>query len=194
VTLRAVLAGLAITVSLWPAPATADESMRLSVEWEKVGAAIRASAEARDPGRERDREPASGDTPWIGLSPTLSIVAHDWNASQRLWGYLGPTDQLRLSRSSRMVVTRVRLGHGRIAPFAQLGLGQWRVDTSVLITLPSDVEIAAQVGAGFELRVAPGFVLALELDGTTLYREAREPQMVACPRMWGSLLAGRAVF
>ena len=190
---------MAVGLSLLTTPARADEGTRLAVDWEKLGEVLGdSSSHAREAGgawRTEAQESGPGvEGRDVGLSPQLSIVARDWGKSQRLLGYLGPTDLLRLSRSSRMVVTRVRLGHGRIAPFAQLGVGQWRVDTSVLATLPSDVEVAAQVGAGFELRLAPGAVLALELDGTTLYREAHEPQMVACPRMWGGLVAGRAVF
>ena len=193
---------LVIGCVLRAAPAFADEGLRLSVEWDKLAAVIRDGTRTvlpreswRTDSQERYGTSSGAESRWLGVSPRLSIVARDWNTSQRLWGTLGPTDQLRLSRSSRMVVARVRFADGRIAPFGQLGVGQWRVDSSVVATLPSDdVELAAQLGAGFEVRLAPGAALAFEVDETTLYREAGELPMLACPRLWSALVAARAVF
>jgi hypothetical protein len=198
-TSRTVLAGAIVCAALRASPALASDTVPLTVEWDKLGVVLRDGPGALlPPGEgtslERTYPGGSGESPWIGLSPRLSIVARDWSSSQRLWGYMGLTDQLRLSRSSRMVVSRIRLADGRLAPFAQLGLGQWRVDTAVVPALPSDVELAAQIGAGFELRVTRGAVLALEVDRTDLYRPGRDPLSVACPHLWGALLAARAVF
>jgi hypothetical protein len=170
----------------------------MTVDWGKLGTVFREGAislEARS--TEARSTEGSGEhrtepgTPW--MSPRMSVVARDWGASQPLLGRLALTDQLRLSRSSRMVVARVRMGDDRIAPFAQVGFGQWRVDTSV-VPMPYDVELAGQLGGGLELRVAPHAVIALEGTYTLLYREEREPQMLASPQLWGVLLAGKATF
>ena len=123
----------------------------------------------------------------------MALVARDWGVSQVLWGHLAVTDQLRLSRSSRMVVARLRLADGRLSPFAQVGVGQWRVDTTVVPSLPADVELAGQLGGGFELEVSRQVALALEADCTMLYREGREPADIASGPLWSTLLAaGRA--
>ena len=106
------------------------------------------------------------------------------------------TDGMRLSRSSRMIMSRIRLGEQgtRVVPFAQVGLGQWRVDTELMPLTVSDTEIAAQGGAGIEIRIARQWQLAAEIDATVLYREAHEPQHVRTPRMWGTFLASRIEF
>jgi hypothetical protein len=131
---------------------------------------------------------------WFGVSPHVSIVARDWGGAQLLLGHLTLTDQLRLSRSSRMFVSRVRLADGRFAPFAHVGIGQWRVDTDLMPVLPRDVELATQLGLGFEIAFARQAALALEGDYTILIRDQHEPQMVAAPHLLGAFLAGRAKF
>jgi hypothetical protein len=123
-------------------------------------------------------------------------VARDWGASQLLVGNLTVTDQLRLTRSSRMVVSRVRLAEGRLVPFAQLGIGEWRVDRTLVPALPLNQQFAMQAGAGFELTVAPSVVVALEADWTLLMNDdiTSQSQTIARPNLWGSLLAARARF
>jgi len=129
------------------------------------------------------------------MSPRLALVARDWGVTQVLWGHLAVTDQFRLSRSSRMVVTRLRLVDGRLSPFLHVGVGQWRADTSVVASLSSDVVLAGQLGGGFELEVAPRTVIALQADCTLLYREGRgDGQTLASGQLWGTLLAARARF
>jgi hypothetical protein len=86
------------------------------------------------------------------------------------------------------------LGDGRVAPFAQMGLGQWRIDTSLMPGMQQDVELAMQLATGFELRLTRTWKLALEADYTVLYREVHEPQMVTSPWLWGTILATRATF
>jgi hypothetical protein len=185
-----VLAAAACLAVVLAAPtAHAQQALRLQVDWDKLGAVLRDGPGAILMPREALRP----DPPLFGTSPQMSVVARDWSASQSLYGALGPTDQLRLSSSLRMVVARVRLGEGRITPFAQVGFGQWRVDTSV-VQMPNDVEVAGQIGGGFELRIAPRVVVALEGSCTMLYRESVQPEMLASPRLWGALLAGRAHF
>jgi hypothetical protein len=134
-------------------------------------------------------------TAWVGVAPKVSFVARDWGTARAIAG--GPitlTDAVRVSRSNRMVLSRIRLGEGRIIPFAQLGLGQWRVDTDVLPHLQRDEEVAAQFGGGFELRLFANWQLAAETDLTVLYREMREPQQAVTPRLWGTFLATKVQF
>jgi hypothetical protein len=175
--------------------------LRLSVDWAKLEVILREGPNAFLPHAESWRvtpEPSEGaessEQKWFGLSPHLSLVARDWSGAQLLLGHLVLTDQLRLSRSSRMVVTRFRLADGRIAPFAHVGLGQWRVDTDLMPVLPNDVELATQVGGGFEIALSRRATLAVEADDTILIRGAREPQMIAGPHVWGMFLAARARF
>ena len=138
--------------------------------------------------------PAYQSAPWVGASPDFSIVARDWRSTQLLVGRLSLTDQSRVTRSSRMVVTRVRLIDGVLAPFAQVGLGQWRIDNDLLPSLPRDVELAGQIGSGFDLALGRSAALAVEVDYTLLYREQHEPQMVVGPHVWATFLAARARF
>jgi hypothetical protein len=195
-TRRAYLAPLLAfaAAAVFSRSAAADDGLRMTVDWGKLGTVLREGAvslEARSTEGTGEHRAEPGTTAWT--QPRMSVVARDWGASQPLLGRLALTDQLRLSRSSRMVVARVRLGDDRIAPFAQAGFGQWRVDTSV-VPMPYDVELAGQVGGGFELHVAPRAVVALEGTYTLLYREEHEPQMLASPQLWGVLLAAKATF
>ena len=178
----------------------ADEFSRLHLDWDKLSDAIRTGGVALFP-----RESAVGRSPltleasqperWFGGTPHVSLVARDWSGVQLLvGGHVALTDQYRLTRSSRMIVSRVRLADGRVAPFAQLGLGQWRVDTDFVPILPRDTELATQLGGGFEVKLASRWLLAVEMDCTVLYREQHEPQMVSSPHVWGAFLASRATF
>jgi len=197
---RALGAAAVIAITLGSTTARAEETSRANLDWEKLADAIRTGGEMLFPRegfavrpttlrREQEIER------WVGVTPHLSLVARDWSGVQLLMGgHVALTDQLRLSRSSRMVVSRVRLADGRIAPFAQLGLGQWRIDTDLMPVLPRDTELATQLGGGFELKLAPRWRLALEVDYTLLYREGHEPQQVAGTRLWGAFLATHAAF
>jgi hypothetical protein len=200
---RVLAAVLALGCLFTPSVAVADDGLRLSLDWDKLGVVLHEGASSFLPHESWHAEtidPAQGGmTPrWIGTSPRLALVARDWGVSQVLWGHLAVTDQLRLSRSSRMVVSRLRLTDGRLMPFVHVGVGQWRADTSIVPALSSDVELAGQAGGGFELEVAPRTVLALEVDYTALYREGRDAQTCsggqALAGMWGTLLAARARF
>lgn len=191
----------AIACSSVSSVAAADDAVRLRIDWDGLGAILRQGTPGllpheswRSEAPERFGATASEPPPWIGVSPRVSLVARDWGVSQVLWGHLSLTDQLRLIRSSRMVVTRVGFADGRIVPFAQMGVGQWRVDTSLLPSLPSDAQPAGQLGGGFELEVMPHAVVALEGDCTMLYHEGREPMSLAIAHVWGTLLAARARF
>ncbi|HEX8794940.1 MAG TPA: hypothetical protein VF765_28535 [Polyangiaceae bacterium] len=203
----AVAAALALGLGLLAPDARADGTPRLSVDWGKLGEVLRQAPGILLP-REHDVEHAEhgehtdgGDIPlaerrWVGFAPRMSVVARDWGSSQLLVGNLTVTDQLRLTRSSRMVVSRIRLAEGRLVPFAQLGIGEWRVDRTLVPTLPLNQQLAAQAGAGFELTVAPSVAVALEANWTLLWNDdfALQPQTIGRPNLWGSLLAARARF
>jgi hypothetical protein len=190
--------------------ASAEGSLRLSVDWGKLEAVLRdgpaallpqpqetPAANAANVANAANAANAHGDRnelKWFGLSPHVSLIARDWGGAQLLVGHLALTDRLRLSRSSRMFVSRVRLADGRFAPFAHVGLGQWRVDTDLMPVLPRDVELAAQYGFGFELAITRRVTLAIEGDHTILIRDQHEPQMIAAPNLFGGFVGARALF
>ena len=132
---------------------------------------------------------------WFGVAPRVSFVARDWANAYRLAGdRLGLLDAVRLSQSTRMVVTRVRLSNARVAPFTQLGLGQWRVDRDLLPLTPRTTELAGQLGGGVEVQVAAWWQLAAESTLTAIYREQREPNDLPQTRMWSAMVASRFEF
>jgi hypothetical protein len=134
---------------------------------------------------------------WLGASPRVTVVARDWGEAYRLaGGGLGLLDSLRLSSSTRMVLTRVRFSDPRgtfVTPFAQLGAGQWRVDTSLLPVLQRDTEIASQLGGGIEMSLG-GWQLAWENSATVLVRDKREQSNVSPTKLWSTTLASRVAF
>lgn len=196
---RALASVLALSATLTPSLAAADDGLRFTVDWDKLGVVLHEGTTSLLPHESWHADAVEArSTPesFLGTSPHLALVARDWGVSQVLWGHLAVTDQFRLSRSSRMVVTRVRLAEGRLMPFVHVGVGQWRADTSVVPMLQSDTQLASQMGGGFELEIAPSVVVALEGDCTVLYREGREasPASVASGELWSALLATRARF
>jgi hypothetical protein len=199
-TLRSALGAVALAACLVPGRAGAEDGVRVSVRWGKLADLLHDGAwlfpRESWPGLlERKTASGSGVEPRrYGVSPHLSLVARDWGGAQLIVGHLMLTDEVRLSRSSRMVLTRVRIAEGRLMPFVQAGLGQWRVDTDWMPVLPRDVELAGQLGGGFELGIGRGALVALEADYTILYREQHEPQMVSAPHLWGTFFAARVPF
>lgn len=131
---------------------------------------------------------------WFGFKPRVALVARDWASSFRVAGdCLALIDALRLTSSTRMVLTRVRLTDARVAPFMQLGLGQWRTDRNIMPLSPRYEEIAAQAGAGIEVRVRGTWMIGLEQTVTILHRELGDNSLPAA-RMWGSTFASRVEF
>jgi hypothetical protein len=196
--IHATACAAALAVVVFATRAEAQERLSLSVNWSKLAQVLRGGdwllpQESWRPLLEQ-RSGSFADSPIIGTSPHVSLVARDWSGAQLLMGSLMLTDQLRLSRSCRMVLSRVRLTNGRFTPFVQVGIGQWRVDTDLVPYLPRDVEIAEQTGGGFEYAFSQTAAIALEGDYTILYREQHEPQMVAEPRPWVTFVAARARF
>lgn len=189
-------------------PARADEGLlRLGIQWDKLGEIIRTGGESLLPeiafrlGRAEDLGTGNAAIdswrPMVSpplVSPRLSLVARDWGGAEVLVGRLSPTDQVRLSHSSRMLIARLRASGGWFVPFVQAGIGQWRIDTDLLPAFRPDVELAGQPGFGFEAMLAPFVVVAVETDYTILYREEHEPQMVCGPHLWASYLVARGRF
>ncbi len=138
-------------------------------------------------------------TPWFGVAPKVSLVARDWGGAKALvGGDIALTDALRTSHSYRMALTRFRLGSGRFVPFAQVGLGEYRIDTDVIPNHVADTELAALAGGGVEVHVYRqryfGLDFAAETNFTEIVRDAREPGNISTPRMWNSLIAMRMAF
>jgi hypothetical protein len=135
---------------------------------------------------------------WFGVAPSVTLVARDWGEAYRLAGdRLSLVDAMRLSSSTRMVMTRVRLSDShlsRITPFAQLGAGQWRTDTTIMPILQRSTEVAAQIGGGVELRLASRWQLACETSATILIRDQREAEAISATKLWSTTLASRIEF
>jgi hypothetical protein len=142
------------------------------------------------------RSPNTGRE-WFGLSPKFSLVARDWSSAYKVAGSgdrLALVDQLRLTSSTRMVLTRVRANESRISPFAQVGLGQWRTDPYLLPLTLRTTQIAAQVEGGVELRLIGTWQVALESSLTMLYREDRSETMPPAMQVWSTTFASRVDF
>lgn len=143
-----------------------------------------------------DPSPQNMGNAWFGVAPKVTLVARDWSSSTRLMGdKMGFIENLRLAQSTRMVVGRVRLdsANARVIPFVQMGVGQWRVDRRYVPTMPLSVEVAGQLGAGFELRVSRRVQIAAEMTATRLIRydiNNHQPQNV----LWSALIASRVQF
>ncbi len=197
---------LALAWVLLAAPAAASEPGRLGVDWSLLAEVLRtppqllrSSASATSASAPVDAADEAAAVPWVGRAPRLSLVARDWADCRPLLGALSLIDELRPSSSSRMVVSRLRLADGRVSPFAQVGLGEWRVDTSLFPSLPRTRELAAQAGVGFEVALAPGIDLALESGFTWLQPQTSSDVLAHAlaqmhPSMLSSYLAVRSRF
>jgi hypothetical protein len=130
----------------------------------------------------------------VAFAPRVSLVARDWGSSFRVAGdRLALVDALRLTTSTRMVLSRVRMNDSRLSPFAQVGLGQWRTDPYLLPLTPRYTELAAQAAAGVEIRIMGTWQVALETTMTMLYREQGSRDMPAA-HMWSTMFASSVSF
>jgi len=130
------------------------------------------------------RKPSPGEA-----TPRLhpSLIARDWKGAMAIaGGSTLPTDEIRLTRSSRMMLGRLSLGDGPIVPFAHFGVGEWRYDPELLPLMPHNEEYAAQASGGIEIRISPGAAFAWEADYTMLCRSRREPQNHPNPYLLGT--------
>jgi hypothetical protein len=152
---------------------------------------------ARQAGRSTpidDPSPQNMGNAWFGVAPRVTLVARDWTSSTLLAGdRMSLVEQMRLSASTRMVVGRARLSHTRFTPFVQVGVGQWRTDRNYLPLSPNVIEVAGQLGTGFELRLNRRWQIAAETASTTLIREG---QIHTLPQktLWSTFLASRIEF
>ena len=132
---------------------------------------------------------------WVNFAPTVSLVARDWGSSFRVAGdRLALVDALRLTSSTRMVLTRVRVSDARVSPFAQVGIGQWRTDPYLMPLTPRYTELAAQAAGGVEVRLLGTWQVALESTMTMLYREQRAEGDFPLTRSWSTSFASRVDF
>src|SRR5579862_7830939 len=168
VRLLAAILGLA---ALLAAPGVrADQMLRLRLKWGEVAEVIQSGGallltEQRWRSEATDT-PSPGPDGSIPLVARTTLIARDWGGATVLLGSLSPTDQLRLSRSTRMILGRLRVPMGRFTPFSQIGLGQWRIDPDLFPACRRDVESAGQLGAGLEIALARSAVVAFEADYT----------------------------
>lgn len=142
-----------------------------------------------------DPNPQNMGNAWFGVAPTMTLVARDWANSTRLAGErLAFVDEVRLAASTRMVVGRLRLSSAaRFTPFLQVGLGQWRVDRNYMPLLPHTIEVAGQLGTGFEVRVTRRWQIAAEATATSLIRD-ESSQTLPQTMLWSALVASRIEF
>jgi hypothetical protein len=204
---------VALAAALLTQRAVADPGIRIAVEWDKLGELLHrddGSSSSGQPDADRltpAKPSAQAHSVLDGIQGPgrWSLVARDWEAARLLMGHLAPTDEVKRGRSKRMVLLRGRFVDGPVAPFAQLGLGQWRIDPDTP-AMPHDALLGA------ELALASWVSLALEADCTWLNpgrldtsvfpaREVPDSQFlphdvrwVHPPTLWGGFLAARARF
>lgn len=197
----------ASTAVAFAAPAQAAEP-KIDVDWTsfmvKLDAYVRTGSEGPvQQGRaleERTYQPLvqNAGNAWFGVAPSVTLVARDWGNAFRLAGdQMGLTDAMRLSSSTRMVISRVRLADNRtsrITPFAQLGFGQWRTDTNILPQYKYSIQVAAQFGGGVELSLAKNWQIACETSATVFIRDERGAEDLPATKMWSTTIASRMTF
>lgn len=137
-----------------------------------------------------DRAP---DRSALGGTVRFALVGRDWSGARSLGGGV-LTDELRPSRSNRMVVGRLRLTGGIFQPYVQLGLGHWRMDNQLMPGRPLLKETAAQLAAGVEVRLSARAAIGVEWAYTTFYRETAADHALPVPFLTGALAASKIVF
>jgi hypothetical protein len=136
------------------------------------------------PAAEKSATPLKNNGPFSLFVP--SLVARDWNGSFALVGKDLASDNIRLTRSSRMLVSRVTLGDGKIKPFAHFGVGEWRYDPYLLPLMPRNQEYATQFSGGVAIELFKSTSFVWEADYTVLVRSTREPQNLPSPHVLGT--------
>jgi len=190
-----VAAAVAAAASFVAVPALAGDPPRQPVDWNRLAPMMATPQEMLEHASQAGAMESAGPVPWVGAEPRMSLVARDWTGSRGLVGDMTATDELRPTRSNRMVVSRLRLAEGRVVPFAQLGVGQWRVDPTVMPLLPREQELAAQGGFGFELTLSRATALAVEADWTLLLPTSSDDVIADThPAFWGACVAMRTRF
>ena len=134
--------------------------------------------------------PRAKERPFVDFSsPNLSLVARDWRGSFKLAGDRTLlVDELRPTASNRLVVVRLA-NDARLTTFAQLGVGEWRIDPSMFPNARSYSEVAGQLTTGFELRFPSGLRVAGEAQYTALYRDLHYGPDEVAPRIAAFVVA-----
>jgi hypothetical protein len=208
--MKKVLTALAMTALATTFATTAHADPGGTLDWGKalvdLDAWARGNAEKPQAtpsptmNRERLEQPYvhTAGNAWFGVAPSVTLVARDWASTYKIAGdRLSLVDALRLSESTRMVVSRVRLSSfnvSRLTPFAQLGVGQWRTDTNLVPVAVRSMEVATQVGGGIELSLTRSWQLAGEATATMIVRDEREYDNLPQTRIWSSTIASRITF
>jgi hypothetical protein len=142
-----------------------------------------------------ERQPAAEEQSIFDLTPNASVVARDWRGSLKIVGARTMlVDDLRPTASNRMVIGRVATNAARISLFAQVGAGEWRVDTVMFPGAVSYSELAGQLGGGFELHLAPRLRVAGEIQYTMLARDLHYSEGEVAPRMTSYVIAAAGTF
>jgi hypothetical protein len=122
------------------------------------------------------REPLRDPTDILGTQLHVAVVARDWQQAVNLTdGRSLLFDRIRVIRSSRMAVGRVILGGGRILPYAEASIGQWRPDTDVVPWLRGDLEVASQVAFGLQVHVTARCAFAWDVEQTQIFLTSNVP-------------------
>lgn len=185
---------------LVPAIAHAEAPVAMSVDIAKVIDSsfdwLQSRAKGVGAARPADKPPASLDPTRPVLNPPirLSLVARDWSDAFNVAGGTMISDDVRLSRSSRMLLGRARLDLGKFQPYVHTALGEWRYDPAILTFKPRNQEYATQWALGFEYKFAKYGRVGFEADYTLLCRESREPQNNPTPSVLGAYAVLHAKF
>ena len=126
---------------------------------------------------------ATTQQPFVDFSPNASVVARDWSSSMKIVGERTMLlDETRPTASNRMLMGRLATD-ARLTAFAQVGVGEWRIDPVMFPTARSYSEMAGQIGSGFELRLRPNLRVGGEVQYTILYHDMRYTPDEVAPRM-----------
>lgn len=170
---RAVGVCIVFVGSIHAGGAAADLPIRIAVDWEKLGVLLQRDdaepASGRRSEADRNQRPATARSLLDAAtrSAQWSLIARDWNESRPLMGPSTAIDEVKTWRSRRMVLMRVKLTAGPLAPFAQIGLGEWRIDPDAP-SLPHVSLTAGQIGIGLGYALASTISIVVQADCTAL--------------------------
>jgi hypothetical protein len=214
---RAVGVCIVFVGSIHAGGAKADLPVRIAVDWEKLGVLLQRDDAEPPSGRRSETDhyqrPSTARSLFDAAtgSGRWSLIARDWNASRPIMGPSTAIDEVKTWRSRRMVLMRIKLTEGPLAPFAQIGLGEWRIDPDAP-SLPHVSLTAGQIGIGLGYALASTISIVVEADctalesgpGDTASSQTSDPldiphssqreRWVRPSVLWGSLFAARLRF
>ena len=151
---------------------------------------VRPSISATADRAEAEHLRATAHRPIVDFWPHASLVVRDWRGSMQLIGRQTMlVDELRPLASNRMALVRVSTNDAWLKTFAQVGAGEWRIDTAMFPNARSYSEAAGQIGVGFELRLPRNLRIAGEGQYTILYGNLAYTADEVAPRMLAALIA-----